>query len=232
MTRGVIKGKVTTSILKERLGLNPSCKTKLPELQRLASEKNLITPEEFKLSAPTSVSTIKCYLHSVIKGPLLRDSLEKYAIMASKLYTRGTFIANIIATEKLGTIVEHKTTPKWNVTTLPVNVHDFYNFVQDENMFKQVFLPERWPSSQAPRHPWIDNVLETNAGTLKHLLPNWLSLMCTSGWDNAINSMYTKYRANVENHVKVHLFRHLKSSSHVKCHIVSSCSIGTTNDRK
>lgn len=231
MTRGVRKGKVTISILKERIGwdekklkefigLGEKEVPKLIDLLRIAHSKNLITPEELDLSIPTSTSAIKCYLYSIVSDETIRQKIEQYVIASSKLYVRGSFIANLLAIDAFGPIL-HGNVPKFTFH----ETIDFFSFVEDDNIFKQCFLPERWPVDEALaqeqentearkrlcRDVRIQRVLETHSQVFANLLPNWLNVMKVSGWDNSLNRMYSKYRANIQNHVTVHFPKHLKN---------------------
>lgn len=213
MTRGVSKGKVTCKELKEKLGLPNNSKLLLVPLLQQALERTLITQEQFEASLPTTVSTIKCYLYSIVKDPDDRNKLEEYVAIASKLYIRGSYIANLHAYNKYGDppFVEQDSYRKVDQFVLEEIDYNIYDFVEEENLFKQVFLPERWPSSKQQRCLNIQGVLNQYGDQLQHLYTdNWETFMKTSGWDNSLNNMYTKYRANIENHIKVHIFKYIK----------------------
>jgi hypothetical protein len=209
MTRGVSEGVVTVSRLKELLKLDPKNKTLLPDLLKQAYEQKLVTDEEFIKSSPKFIDTIKCYLFSFVQKPEHLVKIEKYVEAYSLLYTRGSFVANLIAQEKLGPIQALEAVDKFRsnfAVTSP-----FFNFLEETNSsFKQCFLYERWPSKEQVRLPEIDNILANYPIEMGRLTPNWRSIMSVSGWDNSINSMYTKYRANIENHTVVHLSASLK----------------------
>jgi len=210
MTRGVRSGGVTKAELSKRLGLSATNKLKLIDLLRLAVANNKISPEELRISTPTEESTIKCYLYSFVKDKNVREKMEQYVVAASQLYTRGSLIANIIAEDIYGGIERHEdddVLPRYVPRDTNGELSDLWDFVEDEGAFKQCFLPERWPSGQRQRDPFIKSVLEEFEPYLDYILPDWLSVMKTSGWDNAINRMYSKYHANIMNHMTVHLIR-------------------------
>ena len=210
MTRGIRTGGVTKVELSRRLGLSATNKLKLIDLLRLAVANNKITPDELRISTPTEESTIKCYLYSIVNDKNVREKLENYVVAASQLYTRGSLITNIIAEDIYGSIERHEdeeALPRYVPRDEQGELSDLWEFVEDDDAFKQCFLPERWPSGQRPRGPLIASVLEEFEPYLEYILPDWLSVMKTSGWDNAINRMYSKYHANIMNHMTVHLIR-------------------------
>ena len=222
MTRGVAEGGLTNADLIERLKLTQEeCKKlKKIDLVRLAHEKQLFRDEnEFLMTLPTKETTLKCYLHSVVHEGLskVREKLETYVQMYSKLYVRGSIIANQIAIDVFGPIEVLETVPKYTFNQSQTSVELFTIITKKNSEMKHSFLPERWPRetkntgerklSTLLHH--VDNVLQNQnlSNTLTKLLPDWRSLMLTSGWDNAINRMWSKYAANLQNHVLVHLFR-------------------------
>lgn len=216
--RGIRENKLTKAVLIERLGLpddKDTQKLKLPELLRLALKDDKVSKVELPASSPTTESAIKCYLHSVVQDKKEQKQIERYVMMASQLFTRGSFIANLIANEAFGDIVklskpsdddELPHIGKFDFL-VPQDMRDVMAFIQNREVCKQIFLPERWPTNTVDLDEVIATVVDENTDILNHLLPNWLALMSNSGWDNAISSMYIKYRANVQNHVTVHLVR-------------------------
>ena len=216
MTRGVKTGSLTASDLKKRLGIgdkdeNGNLYTKKDLLVK-AIKAGKVSESEVDLSTPTRNSVIKCYLHSIVdsstKGLEYRNAIEQYVLTASQLYTRGSIIANLVVDKILGNIQSNETVPKYSFN-ISDNVKDVFKFIEGST-FKQCFLPERFPSSKTERNPIIENILQTHQNDLNVLLPDWKSVMCSSGWDNAINRMESKYFANIMNHVAVHLKDYLK----------------------
>ncbi|PNH00676.1 hypothetical protein TSOC_013487 [Tetrabaena socialis] len=65
--------------------------------------------------------------------------------------------------------------------------------------FKQVFLPERWPTVGVLRDALIAGLLGQHAQRLP-APPPWRDVMVPTGWDNAINRMATKYSGNIQVH--------------------------------
>jgi hypothetical protein len=217
MVRGVREGVITVAALKTLLKLKKNDKTKLPELLLKAYKEEKITEEVFKNSLPTIESTIKCYLYSIISDQDIRAHIEQYVLMASELYSRGSFIANLIAINRLGNILDLQDdilVPKYDFRPT-IQITELFGLIETET-FKHCFLPERWsPCFSGPklaeRLEDITAVLRgPNRDILRQMRPNWSDLMSVSGWDNSINRMYSKYRANIQNHVMVHLEINLK----------------------
>lgn len=199
MTRGVKKGVLTSEALKEKLGIDIKTKISKLELVVLAKNQGIVTEEQFIKSLPTDAKVLKCYLHSIIQDSATLQRIDNYVVMYSKLFVRGSFIANLLAHEACGA-------PEKKAIPLPIhiaNLPNLYDLVEHED-FKHCFLPERWPSGKKKRWEPVEQVLLKHGNMLKPLLPNWQAFMSVSGWDNAINAMHKMYRANVENHIVVH----------------------------
>ncbi len=206
MVRGVRQGVLTTTELKNRLNLIKEDKTKYTDLLLKALELKKITKEEFNNNLPTKETTLKCYLYSIIKDQNTRNKIENYVLTASELYSRGTFIANLIAFNYLGDILEQEIVPKYDFQP-NIEITNLFTLVQNK-IFKQIFLPERWPTSGEERLEVINNILQRP--NITNMLPNWQNVMSVSGWDNSLNRMYSKFRANIQNHIMVHLENNLK----------------------
>lgn len=210
MTRGVKQGIITSKALLSLLALDKNTKAKKLDLLDLALEKDLIDIETYEQSVPRRESCIKCYLKSVIGNDVVFQRCQDYVEMASLLYTRGSIIANFVALSMAGVIQTHDKNKAIPWFENNERYLDVYRFVEDD-VFKHCFLPERWPSKDAPRNERVEDILNKHHDELATLLPDWKSLMKTSGWDNVINRMYSKYRGNVENHVCHHLLRYTKN---------------------
>lgn len=202
MTRGVREGRLIKADLVERLKLPHDDNYKLKDLLDRALKEGKLTNEELQASLPTSNSVIKCYLYSVVDSNECRNALETYVQVSSQLYSRGTFILNLIADHLFGSINISDDIPKFDFDVS--RYQEFYDFIENKNMFKQCMLPERFPTSKLERSPFIENILST-CPQINELLPSWRTIMNVSGWDNAINRMASKYHANIMNHVSVHL---------------------------
>jgi len=218
MTRGVAKGVVTVSKLKELLNYTKNAEILLPELLKEAKEKNLITLEEFEASCPKDNVVLKCYLKSIIVNPEHIIQLDKYVEAYSLFYTRGSFIMNLLALDKFGPINNGENQVIRYTRNNFQRTKFMYQMIEEDNsILKQCFLHERWPLTVKPnenkkaRISEINTIVENNQIPINRIsYPTWKSIMCVSGWDNAINNMYTKYRANLQNHIIMHLPESLK----------------------
>ena len=143
MTRGVTTGGVTRAELIKRLKLDKNDKTKLLQLLIMADSKKLVTKSEIALSVPTTTSTIKSYLYTLVENVVYRDKIESYVKVASQLFIRGSYIANLVAENLLGEIISSNEKYRPNVDA----TQPFYDLINGTNStFKHCFLPERWPS--------------------------------------------------------------------------------------
>ena len=215
MTRGCRVGKLTKGQLLERLiahsppGILPSEDAPFEVIYGHAVYYKLLEPLEIVETCPRFEKTIPCYLRprlvSMPKG--FEDAIRKYVVVASELYIRGTRIANQLAINTWGarTTYEPGQYPRFNLHDSIETLGSLRDFLLTEKKiqngpFKQVFLPERWPTSQAPQSPLIASVLEANGHTLPPLPPAWTEVLTVSGWDNSINRMATKYLGNIKVH--------------------------------
>lgn len=214
MPRGQRQGQLTCSELRKRIGIGDNTNEKskplkLIELLRLAKEKKVINDVELQTSLPTTISTTKCYLHSLIEDKDVRQTIDDYVSMSSILYTRASLIMNMIVYDEFGPIVHYIEKPKFDFT-INDNVTKCFEFINSGD-FKHCILPERWPSGKVERNSLVAKILHSNSEILKVFLPDWSTLMNTTGWDNAINRMASKLFVNIKNHTSVHLMRFVKS---------------------
>ena len=218
MVVGVVKGQVTRPVLIQRLGLEPDTQMLMKDLLVQACSRNLVTKVEFDLSVPKKESVLKCYMYSVITDVKQRDKIEKYVLAASQLYTRGSIIANLLALKTFGPIEHLDVFPKF-AGNLGVT-KPWYEWMQKRNStMTQIFCPERWVLQMPEkakrwkinlREPRIQEILNENEAVLNNLKPDWESVMCSTGWDNSFNRMFTKYRANIQVALTNHLPRNLE----------------------
>lgn len=172
-----------------------------------ALDKKLITEKQYEESLPIRRSVLKCYLYSVIKDEKKREIIEKYVLYYSQLYIRGTYIANLLVNSLIGNINIEKKIDKIELSEINDSSKELFNLIENNNVFKQIFLPERWPTKTIDLNNYIEYVMNQYGEILNHLLlSDYNRLLPNTGWDNAINMMYIKYRANIENHITLHLF--------------------------
>ena len=226
MTRGCRKGLVTKSELVIRLqsyaarnGLHlPSPRQqKLPCLLGHALYHQLVTKHEFVETVPRDVTTVPCYLHTHMTDGTARRALESYVQAASALYRRGSLIANCMAMTLYGPRLQaaedvNTPRPRYDEHDESTAATRMLELASEDDVraspFKHIFLPERWPSRQAPRCQLVDDVLN---GPFADVLPSapvgYQNVMTSSGWDNAINRMATKYSANIQVHARANLMK-------------------------
>ena len=142
MVVGLKKDQVTVAVLKQRLGLSSTDKTLLPDLLRQAVTRNVVTSEEYALSVPKTDSVIPCYLHTIVTNTLFRTKIEEFVLVASQLFTRGSFIMNFLALKTYGNVEVSDIIPRYrgslNVST------PLFKLIEENNLLlKQCFLPER-----------------------------------------------------------------------------------------
>lgn len=225
MTRGCRAGKVLKKHLHERLsavhapGALPSEEAPLNELLGHAINDKLLSEHEIRETCPRTETTLACYLrpriHHMPDG--FAQRLEDYVQAASVLFRRGSLIANRIAMDICGPKVDASddgSRQRFCLHSALEDTADFRAFVIPEDarnaVFKQVFLPERWPTATVPRDPVVSAILERYAATLPPL-PAWQQIMGASGWDNSINRMATKYSGNIQVLVCTNLARRVRS---------------------
>jgi hypothetical protein len=183
----------------------------------------LVDEEEYNETLPTVESTQPCYLYTYIEDPYHRDQIDKYVIIFSELFRRGSYIFNMAAMDACGSrspfaedyIRPQRWRPQIEIESILGNERSsrfiswFMECVDGDvrsSTLKHVFLPERWPSSFVEREPIVQGILNLYNDTLPRL-PQWQGLMSVSGWDNAVNRMATKYFSNATTRIAVHLLR-------------------------
>ena len=220
MTRGLRSGCVTKVELLKRLravpggvNLKPSTSS-LAQLLGHAIHHNLVNEHEVVETTPREETVLPCYLYTHITEEVKRQKIEAYVQASSQLYRRGSILVNLAAMDAYGTRL-----PGSNDLSVPVwrprfslaeaegeEQATFTRWVMDAmadpkiGSFKHAFIPERWPSSIQERDTIIEATLQIHAESIP-VLPDWLAVMSVSGWDNAINSMTTKYCTNAWLHV-------------------------------
>lgn len=223
MTRGQRDGTVTKAVLLERLkhvasqgAVVPPHSTSISEILGHCIFYDLVNKKERSETIPRIERTLACYLQPRLQHlPAgMPERLESYVLIASELFYRGTLIANLLAQALCGERLRSEALPRYNAAAAAQQAaplqHLFLNGDVRNGPIKQVFLPERWPSAGVPRDPRIAAVLSANAILLPPL-PDWKSVMATSGWDNAINRMATKLAGNFQVHACTGLWDRLKT---------------------
>lgn len=215
MTRGQRSGSVTKAELHGRLarlappGVLPPSEAPLAVLLGHAIFYRLVSDDEVRETVPRTERTIPCYLQPLLdKLPRgLPELLERYVLATSRLFLRGTCIANFIAQRLCGSRAAPgpagaaRYTEEAAVTCQMIPL--VRALVVDDirsSTFKHAFLSDRWPSRDTFRDANVTHTLRV-FGHLLPSLPDWRSVMLVNGWDNAVNRMGTKFHGNVQVHV-------------------------------
>jgi len=173
------------------------------ELVWLAFENSLISDVERDASFNKITSTLPCYLHTHIIDTDIQEKIEEYVQAYSMLYSRGTYLANLVAIQKSKSVQKHF--PK---ETIPIPT-----FLLDENVLKTCFLPERWLERSTPKalSDDIQNTYYAYKDVLDYFLPAYKTVLPNTGWDNAINHMGTLYLGNIKVMILSNLEKRLKT---------------------
>lgn len=173
------------------------------DLVWLAFEKSLISDIERDASFNKITSTLPCYLHTHIVDEEVRTKIEEYVQSYSLLYSRGSYLANLVAIKNKHIFHDN----------LPSELVPIPTFLLDENVMKTCFLPERWLEKDVPKA--LDNDIQSTYYLYKQLLDNFLppykSVLSNCGWDNALNHMGTSYIGNVKVMILSNLQKRLKT---------------------
>ena len=217
MTKGRRNGFVTKAVLAERLeestgiAFDPE-QSSARALLGYAIFHGAVTPMEQEETVERVESTIPCYLHTHVTDGPRRDAIEKYVVASSRLYRRGSIIANLasmaIAGPRLADASDPDTPrPMYNEAMLsPFDRLVDLLMVDDprKSKMKQVFLPERWPTEGVQRADFVVDTMN-RYGAIIPSVPDWKAVMMPTGWDNAINRMATKFIGNLKVHARANL---------------------------
>lgn len=219
MTRGQRSGFLTKAVLASRLSyhtkqpIDPTAYG-APHLLGAAEFHGLVSAQEWTETVGRDETTLPCYLYTHVTDAATRNALDRYVVACSELFFRGSLVVNYMAQRSCGVRLsgaDNRQVPverprfdheahRFDITDLFFDVDGLERDVRS-SAFKQVFLPERWPSAEAPRDPRVALELEEKAAQLPSL-PDWLAVMSVSGWDNAINRMATKLWGNTQVHAR------------------------------
>jgi len=216
MARGRRAGHLTKAEVEKRLreSAPDSMSDDVPSMMELlvcARERGLVTDQEFEMSWPTDVTTLKCYLASLTDDPSLRERLDAYVQAYSLLYRRGTLIANRMADRAcagypVDDLWTEESVAKASSTDAPFAPLTSMLLRSNSLELKQAFLPERWHVDKLALG--VAAVMSNEAVYFEHLKPDgWLAMMGgrVTGWDNALNRMCSKFAVNVDVDVRYHI---------------------------
>ena len=227
MTRGCRNGLLTKAQLLDRLDRCGACRAltaaerrdgSLREILGHAVYYGLVTEKEYQETVPRDETTIPCYLRSLLDdkvSPETMELIDRYVIAASKMYHRGSLVANYVAMRLFGTRVKddvQRESQRYDSRQALQEARSYLHFVKPPDIrnspFKQVFLPERWPTDQVPLHPDIAVVMEQKKQDIIPSEPEgWRDVMSASGCDNVLNRMATKLLGNIQVHCRANLAR-------------------------
>ncbi len=169
-----------------------------------ALSEGLITKIECEASLERRTSTIPCYLHTHIRHPEIQRLIEEYVRCYSRLFSRGSYIANLVAMKELPNLLPIHI-PTISFIRVP-------SFLSKEDILKKCFLPERWFKNPDLIDKGIFEIVQEHSDLLAPFLPpNYNSLMCNTGWDNALNHMGSSYKGSVKVQILTHLPRRLST---------------------
>lgn len=179
------------------------------ELVWLSSEKSLISNIERDDSFNKRTSTLPCYLYTHIVDKDIREKIEEYVQSYSMLYSRGSYLANLVAINITNSINSTDLIGK----ELPLEKIPIPPFLLNENVMKTCFLPERWLLRKNPQNLQSDiqSTYTAHKETLDAFLPPYTKVLSNCGWDNAINHMGTSYLGNIKAMVLPNLQKRLKT---------------------
>jgi hypothetical protein len=172
------------------------------ELVWAAFDVGLLDVAKRDASFTRRMSTIPCYLWTHIDEPELREAIERYVICYSQLYSRGTYLANLVA---LAALPEHL--PGDVVTVDAAALAPIPELLLDENIAKQCFLPERWLDDGKQINTHILAAYAANQNVMDALRAgvDYKAVMDNRGWDNSINHMGTMFLGNTKVQMLTHL---------------------------
>jgi hypothetical protein len=222
MTRGKRNGTVTVETLLQRLRTVPGGdaldkEAGVPTLLGHAKFHKLVSDFEFEETVPRTVTVLPCYLWTHITDAALRQRIDDYVVAASELYRRGSIILNCAAMDAFGARLPGAADisvpvwrPRYRTTAtaqhLMPSAEAFATLLvaaegdPKSTLLKHAFLPERWPSRTVPRCTTVVGAMNGREAMLPPV-PEWIDVMTSTGWDNAINRMSTKYFASARLHI-------------------------------
>lgn len=225
MPPGQRDGNITKDVLRTRIAnfatsndvLPTSATSSVSTLLGHAIYYGVANDLEVTETVPRVETTIPCYLQPRIHHmpPGSSEAIEKYVQVASTLFHRQGVLANLVAQGLYGrrTPPENGSIRRFDLSTESTESRQLWKFVDPSDVrnsaFKQLFLPERWPSANVPLDENVRTVLQAHSAIVPSL-PDWKGVMSATGWDNAINRAATKYRGNIEVQVCTGLLERVK----------------------
>ena len=220
MTRGQRINTVTKTELVNRLTtannvprFNISEDVSLLRLLGHAMYYGLVTDDEVTETVPRNETTLPCYLFTVLLDKNDRERMDKYVDASSEAFRRGTLILNRVAQQMCGPRLPGGKVSSFDVPVCRlrfedgpvlramkefVGLFDYTHGIEDCSL-KHAFMPGRFPDSEQNVH--VSRVLSTDllpTSTSWEVMKNVMIGGCSTGWDNAINRMMTRFYGNVK----------------------------------
>lgn len=178
----------------------------------------IIPREEADRSLLCSMTTVKCYLWTLIDDRAVSSVLREYASICSQITIRGSIIANLVALELYRTD----------------QLAELFSLVKNALSIRQLLLPEYFATHKnVGASPLVSEIVQRYAESIPPV-PNWEQCMSRSGWDNALKYIANKFQSAVSRHVRIHLIARCKKYLSAVCNDTNSakgCFCQGTLDR-
>jgi hypothetical protein len=151
-----------------------------------------ISEAQRKKSTIGKHTTLKCYAKTVVSHPGVLAFMGSYSRVMTVVYRRGSIVANLMAMEAM------------SLGDVPA----FYKDISNATFIKKMFLPEKWSIADIPeriRRAHDSSVLDPLSQN------GWEELMPRSAWDQALNSLASRYLTAIKLHCTIHLLRRVKA---------------------
>jgi hypothetical protein len=166
------------------------------ELQESVARK-WITEEVASLSTIGTHTTVKCYMTTLVEHIGIREFMKRYSRLMTTLYRRFSIVINLMA-------IEAASSGEQSLDAYLVDL-------KSQTFLKKAMLPEKWGNTLASTR--ISDIYSSNADVLEPLnssIRGWEKLMPATAWDQALNSLRSKYATAIKVHLTSHLITRIK----------------------
>jgi hypothetical protein len=156
-----------------------------------------ISEETARLSTIGTHTTIKCYATTLVGHLGVRDFMKHYSRLMTVLYRRFTIVINLMAMDAASGGEQ--------------DIEAFLVDLKAQTFLKKAMLPEKWIDNLASER--ISKTYADNKDILAPLtasVAGWESLMPRHAWDQALNSLRSKYSTAIKVHITCHLISRIK----------------------
>ena len=171
----------------------------------------IVTDDEVAETVPRNETTLPCYLFTVLLDKNDRERIDKYVDASSEAFRRGTLILNRVAQQMCGPRLPGGKVSSFDVPVCRprfedgpvlramkefVGLFDYTHGIEDCSL-KHAFMPGRFPNLNVH----VSRVLSTDllpTSTSWEVMKNVMIGGCSTGWDNAINRMMTRFYGNIK----------------------------------